>query len=138
MDLKAFFAGVDALATPDEKIAALIKAVNDLADANSKITADFDASSTKLGELQDKYDALEKESTEEIARLSKELSFATNEAGKTTLSVTVGEKRYVTPAGRKYNIAGKDGIAIEDIVKDDDLVAKLISQKSGIFTPSAE
>ncbi len=138
MDLKAFFAGVDALATPDEKIASLTKAVNDLNDANDKVTADFDAVSAKLGPLQDKYNALEKESTDEIARLSKELSFATSEAGKTTLSVVVGDQRYVTPAGRKYNIGGKDGIAIEDIVKDDDLVAKLVSQKSGIFTPSAE
>jgi hypothetical protein len=114
--IEAFFASTDALATPEAKITALKGGITDQLAA---------------------YQKLEDESAAEIERLSKELSFATSTAGKTTLSVIVNDQRYTTPSGRKYNIAGMD-LTIEDIVKDDTIVARLIGVKSGIFTLSEE
>lgn len=133
-----FFADVAGLGTPDEMIAALKKAVSDTFGANADLQSKYDQGAIDLSDLKEKYTALETESTEEIERLSKELSFATSTAGKTTLSVTVDGVRYVTPAGRKYNVNHKEGTPIEDILKDDVLVAKLIANKSGIFKVSAE
>jgi predicted nucleic acid-binding Zn-ribbon protein len=123
-------AGINALATPEEKVDSLTAAITALFDNKQQLT-------DQLTVLQKKYDALEDESTVEIERLSKELSFATSKQGKANLSVTVGGQKYTTAAGRKYNINGKI-ITVEDLVQDEKLCAQLVSAKSGIFQPVAE
>jgi hypothetical protein len=124
--LDALNVALAALATPEEKIAALSTAYLAAVTEAEKTAADLATSVVN-------YKALEGDSLAEIGKLSAELSFASTQAGKTTLSVTVGDQRYVTPAGPKYLVDGKEVTAI-DLVKDQAACEKLVAVGSGIFT----
>ncbi|MBB2149163.1 hypothetical protein [Pedobacter gandavensis] len=94
------------------------------------------AAENSLELLQEKHSGLLLDSSNEIARLSKELDSAKSDAAESKLTTTVDGQKYQV-VGKSFNVPGKGVMTVFEILKDKALLKDLVNKGVGFIIPTS-